>query len=199
MIVLGSLVVGMTLTSLFLLVLMPGPVAPLQGLTLSGVDRTIDPVQRLFDIPEPRDWQAIVIHDSRTPEGSAQSISRMHEQLGKDGLGYHFVINNGTGKPDGTIEIGFRWQRQYPGAYLDSADSQWFNEYAIGICLIGAGEAGQFTDAQIEELVWLTRQLQERFSIARHEVYVQVGGSGPGQTLFPEARFRNQLLSLATH
>jgi N-acetyl-anhydromuramyl-L-alanine amidase AmpD len=188
----------MTLTSGMLLVLMPGDSAPISNLTLRGIDKT-PAAEPLFDEnTDNHAWKAIVIHDSRLNEGSAQNIASLHEQLGKDGMGYHFVINNGTGKPDGGIETGYRWQQQVPGDYVDGKAGTWFNENAIGICLIGDGSGQEFTAAQLKELVWLTRQLQDRFGIARHSIYLQIGSDGPQNVShFPEVWFRTQLLSVS--
>jgi hypothetical protein len=194
--VLAALVIGMTAVSAVLLVLEPGPMAPLSDITLLSTDRAIPPAQRLFNTPEPLRWQAIIVHDSGTMEGSALTIGAVHERLGKGGLGYHFVINNGTVEPDGTIEIGFRWQRQFIGDYLEGPDADWFNRHAIGICVIGDGDRAGFTDAQMRELLWLVRQLQQRFQIPRHVVYTQIGSESQSVSPhFPDVRFRSQLLN----
>ncbi len=197
--VLVALVLGMTLTSGLLLLLEPGPVAPLTGVTLQSIDTTIAPEDRLFDIPQPLDWQAIIIHDSGTRSGSAQTLSAAHERLGKGGLAHHFVINNGSGEDDGTIEIGFRWKSQFIGAYLDGEGADWFNRHGVGICLIGDGDRGTFTDAQLRELVWLVRELQSRFNIPKQAIYTQIGSEpATSSPRFPDAWFRAQLLNPAT-
>lgn len=195
---LASLVFGMTSVSALLLVLEPGPVAPLSGVSLRSIDDTSAgeaAADRLFQTPDSLDWRKIVIHDSGSPIGSSQSINRVHDQLGRGGLGYHFVVNNGSDEVDGLIEVGYRWQRQMIGGYLDGPGSDWYHKHAIGICLIGDADRSGPTEAQMRELVWLVRQLQARFGISDDEVRVQVG-SDPvrGSVLFPEARFRDQLL-----
>ena len=195
-IVLASLVVGMTLTSGVLLVLEPGPVAPVAGVTLQSIDRQAQgsPADRLFDIPEPRDWEGIVIHDAGAERGSAATIARQHRELGKDGLGYHFVVNNGSLKADGLIEIGYRWRRQEAGAYLAGDGSKRFNERFIGISLIGDGDARSFTKDQMRELVWLVNELQQRFNLPRRKVFVDVSRDSAPAGTFPHAWFRKQLL-----
>ena len=192
--VLAALVIGMTVVSALLLVLEPGPMAPLSDITLLSTDQSVPATQRLFNTPEPLPWQAVIVHDSGTSEGSAVTIGAAHQRMGRGGLGYHFVINNGTVEPDGTIEIGFRWQRQFIGDYLDGPDSDWFNRHAIGICVIGDGDRTGFTAAQTRELLWLVRQLQRRFKIPRHAVYTQIG-SDPNRVSphFPDVWFHSQL------
>lgn len=192
-IVLSSLIASMTVISMLLMVLEPGPIAPLSGVTLSSIDQTTQPQTTLFDIREPRDWQAIVIHDTGSLQGSAKRLNEIHQPRG--GLGYHFVINNGHGEADGLIEMGFRWQRQITGAYLQGEGAEWFHNHAIGISLVGDADRERMTDAQLRELVWLVQQLQREYRIPPEAVFVEVGADPTQATpLFPRAWFRDQLL-----
>lgn len=194
--VIAALVFGMTATSGLLLMLEPGAMAPLSGVTLRSVEPSSQPQARLFDTSTPLDWQAIIIHDSGAATGSSQSINRLHQQLGRGGLGYHFVINNGTDELDGLIEVGYRWQRQTFGNYYDpsSENAQWFHRHAISICLVGDGDKGGFTEAQMRELVWLVQQLQQRFNIPKRAVLTDLGSTGTSAS-FPYAEFERQLLA----
>lgn len=203
MVVLTVLVFGMTLTSGLLLILEPGPVAPPAGPQLMNTSEIPSGSSQIFDTSTTlAPWQAIVIHDSASKSGSAETINRIHERANRGGLGYHFVINNGTRQPDGMIEVGFRWQRQFVGAYLDSSIDEsgaanWFNRNAIGVCMIGNAEEGAFTDDQMRELAWLVRSLQERFNIPADRVFVAVGSSAePNAPHFPYASFQQQLLQI---
>ena len=63
-----------------------------------------------------RRWRYIVVHHSAGPTGSAAVFHRWHLKRGWRGLGYHFVIGNGTGSRDGEVEVGFRWRDQIDGA-----------------------------------------------------------------------------------
>ncbi len=201
MIVLGALVVGMTLISGLLFVLEPGPVAPFTGITLQSVEYNQSPESRLFDLDtaSPRPWKAIVIHDSGRLSGSARTLDERHKAMGREGLGYHFVVDNGTeGQKDGVIEVGYRWQHQETGDYLaPSENTQWFHNNAVGISLVGDADRKPFTQAQLHELVWLVQKLQRRFNIPADAVYVQVG-SGEVKPAFPSVWFRDQLLTRRT-
>lgn len=188
----------MTLTSGLFLLMQPQPVAPFTGITLQSIDRQIEPEQRLFNVAQPNNWQGIVIHDSQSLHGSSRLLNQVHEQAGRGGLGYHFVINNGTGVADGTIEMGFRWHHQFAGAFVEGDGADWFNRHAIGICLIGDADQQRFTDAQLRELVWLVQRLQKRFDIPREAVYIQLGGSDAPARYFPHTWFRRQLLDQTT-
>jgi hypothetical protein len=192
----GSLVVGTTLTSVLLLALEPGRRAPLSGIELTSIDPEpqVDPTDRLFDTEQPLGWRSIIIHDTGTQTGSARAINRAHERLGRGGLGYHFVINNGSEKEDGLIEVGFRWSKQLLGAYLRGPGADQWHRDSIGVVLIGDADNRQLTDAQFRELVWLVRQLQRRFDIPAREVYVDLGESQGPARFFPHVRFQQQLL-----
>lgn len=113
-------------------------------------------------------WNAIVVHHTATPTGSAASIGQLHKRRGFDGLGYDFIINNGTEKPDGLIEVGYRWTRQITGAHChpeNCVDNYW-NEHSIGIALIGNFENTQPTYAQYQSLAKLLAFLQNRYAIS---------------------------------
>lgn len=197
--VLGSLVAAMTVASSILLVLEPTPTQPGQSQLLSSIDASMPAESMLFktEVAASRDrWQAIVIHHSGSLSGSAQAMNRDHMQSGLSGLGYHFVIHNGRGGPDGEIFLGYRWQYQVEGAHTAGEDGDWYNKNAIGICLIGDPDRHAPTDAQIRELLWLVQALQRQYDIPSREVYV-VGSdadqpANPGR-FFPIADLRQQL------
>ncbi|MFA6384044.1 MAG: LysM peptidoglycan-binding domain-containing protein, partial [Candidatus Omnitrophota bacterium] len=63
-------------------------------------------------------WKYIIIHHSATDSGNANSLYDLHNRRGFDGLGYDFIIDNGTGsKQDGQIEVSGRWVKQIDGAH----------------------------------------------------------------------------------
>lgn len=196
MVVLGALVAAMTVTSGLLMFLEPGPTVPTAGVALTSIDRgqaSDKPQNKLFttdavQIP----WKSIVIHDSRTPQGSADTLHQIHQQLGRGGLGYHFVIDNGPYEDNGKIEVGFRWSSQAPGDFFDAKTDTWPD--AIGICLIGDGDHGRFTEAQLQQLVWLVQQFQQRYGITKDSIFTQIG-SETAASGFPDAWFRQQLLN----
>ena len=101
------------------------PTAPMTGVPVTW----IPPVA-------PRQWKWIVIHHSATTTGGAAEFDKMHKAKGWDELGYDFVIGNGSDTGNGQIEVGPRWTKQKIGAHAKSSDNR-FNEYGIGICLVG--------------------------------------------------------------
>lgn len=193
MILLGALVAAMTVTSGLLISLEPGPSAPMPGVALQSIDQGDRPEDKLFNTDAVQvGWRSIVIHDSRTTQGSAQTLNHIHEQLGRGGLGYHFVIDNGPSSDDGKIEVGFRWSSQAPGNFFGDNAAPWSD--AIGVCLIGDGDGDQFTQAQLQQLVWLVQQLQQRYGITKDRVFAQIGAQ-TATSSFPDAWFRQQLIN----
>jgi N-acetylmuramoyl-L-alanine amidase len=128
---------------------------------------------------EPR-WRCIVIHhsadDSDTPEG----IDAFHRQRGWDEMGYHFVIGNGVGFPDGEVYVGPRWTKQKHGAHC-KVPGNFYNEHGIGICLIGNFELHHPTDAQMRSLAALCRFLCEECQIPSSQILTHGGITGRTQ------------------
>lgn len=118
---------------------------------------------------EARPWRYIIIHHSATDEGSALAFHSMHTQKGWDELGYHFVIGNGSQSADGRVEVGSRWAKQKWGAHTKSEDGH-FNQFGIGICLVGNFEQTRPTDAQWESAVRLVAFLMGRYDIKPENV-----------------------------
>jgi hypothetical protein len=112
----------------------------------------------------PRPWKWIVIHHSATPTGSAAMFDKMHREKGWDELGYHFVIGNGTLTGDGQVEVGPRWPIQKHGAHAKTPDNR-YNDYGIGICLVGNFEDTRPTSAQMRSLAKLVGFLMQRYRI----------------------------------
>ena len=111
--------------------------------------------------------------------------------------GYHFVIGNGNGETNGSVNYGPRWIGQESGAHVAdrvagaTPDAAWFNEHSIGICLIGNGERREFTEAQIAALVDLVTKLQRECGIPDSNVVLHsdlAEVASPGRW-FPRARF----------
>lgn len=119
-----------------------------------------------------KSWKAIVIHHSATDRGNVASIDDYHRNNnGWDGIGYNFVIGNGNGSGNGEVEKTFRWTEQKTGAHCKTDSSNWANEQAIGICLIGNFNAARPSGSQIASLVKLVRFLSERYDIPASRIY----------------------------
>ena len=106
-------------------------------------------------------WRYIVVHNSGTRQGSAKAFDYYHLHVRKmvNGLAYHFVIGNGSSTGDGQIEIGDRWTRQINGGHVHS---DYLNNIALGICLVGDFNRDTPTQKQLAALEELTRYLRKR-------------------------------------
>jgi N-acetyl-anhydromuramyl-L-alanine amidase AmpD len=122
-------------------------------------------------VPE-RAWRWIVLHHSDDTCGSAAKYDRDHRSRGwEHGLGYHFVIGNGTESSDGEVEVGHRWTQQLHGAHAKTDDNA-YNDWGIGIVLVGDFEngGGRPTSRQMDALVALCRYLMDRYDISLDRV-----------------------------
>lgn len=106
-------------------------------------------------------WKYIIVHNSGSAQGNATIFEHYHKNVRKmqNGLAYHFVIGNGTKSGNGEIEIGARWDRQINGGHVAS---DYLNNIAIGICLVGDFNKTEPTQAQIEALEELVTYLRRR-------------------------------------
>ena len=180
--------------------------------TIGARNTNITP--RLAQLDRQR-WTSIVIHHSHTPAGDMSSVARLQGASDASGIGYHFIIGNGQGIADGSIEVATRWNRQEPGAHVasivkktsysaqaklvsnrDASMADDLNLHAVGICLIGNGDRREFTPNQMSELASLVRHLQKELNISADHVYLHsdvAGVSSPGR-FFGAAEFEAQLV-----
>lgn len=140
-------------------------------------------------------WKYIVIHHSATDYGSSSAFNQAHLKRGWKGVGYHFVIDNGTcGKDDGQIESTHRWIKQMDGAHC-KADNM--NSKGIGICLVGNFSDDSVSRSQMRSLVFLVDKLQDYYKIPDTKVIGHRHARGaqtecPGNN-FPWKKFRGEL------
>lgn len=122
------------------------------------------PLRHVVSLYPNTDWRYIVIHHTASDIGKALLINNYHHDRGFwNGLGYHFVIGNGTlGKLDGQIEVSPRWIKQMKGAHCKAGG---MNEKGIGIALVGNFNEHLPTQAQIDSLSYLLRLLSDYYKI----------------------------------
>jgi len=103
----------------------------------------------------------MVVRNSGTRQGTARIFDRYHRNVRKmrNGMAYHFVIGNGRGAGNGEIEIGNRWKRQINGGHVAS---DYLNNIALGICLVGDLNRDRPTKAQLAAMEELVDYLRRR-------------------------------------
>lgn len=118
--------------------------------------------------PNPQ-WKYIIVHHTATDIGKALQVDRAHLDRGfMNGLGYHFVIDNGTvGKGDGQIEVSPRWIKQQVGAHCKAGG---MNDKGIGIALVGNFNEDQPTSNQVQSLTYLIRTLSQYYNIRAADI-----------------------------
>lgn len=137
-----------------------------------------------------RKWSAIVIHHSGTRNGNVAIFDKWHRQGNHwEGVGYNFVIGNGTDSGDGQVEVTYRWRSQQTGAHCGGTAGNWANEKAVGICLVGDFNRTPPTSRQMQSLVRLVRFLQNRYGIPKSRIYGHNTTPGANATDCPGKRF----------
>ncbi len=112
-----------------------------------------------------RPWRYIVIHHSSTDVGSSEIFDAAHRARGWDEMGYHFVIDNGRGGGNGQVEVGGRWTKQKWGAHTGNTPGNEYNNYGIGICIVGNFTNHTPSAAQQASLRKLVFFLSDRYGI----------------------------------
>jgi len=145
----------------------PPPPLPLK------VEPALPPHDPAWEVSVPaRPWRWIVIHHSASDTGSAAAFDAFHRnQKHWDELGYHFVIGNGTGSPDGLVEIGSRWPKQKHGAHCKVSGHPEYNDLGIGVCLVGNFDHTLPSRDQIESAARVVQYLKDRYHVPRDRIY----------------------------
>ncbi len=154
------------------------------------------PVRPVVTLYPSKKWKYIIIHHSATDSGSALGFDRSHHARGFNrGLGYDFVIANGTAdKLDGQIEVSPRWIKQEDGAHCKAGS---MNRKAIGICLVGNFSHERVSKKQMNSLIYLVNRLRKYYKIPKKNIlgHGQVKGAKtecPGKK-FPWTDFKSRL------
>ena len=141
-------------------------------------------------------WTAIIVHHSGTKNGNVAIFDKWHREGNHwEGVGYDFVIGNGTNSGDGQVEVTYRWKDQKVGAHCGGTAGNWANIDAVGICLVGDFNKSRPTSRQLQSLLNLVRFIQSRYHIPKSRIY----GHGdikatacPGRN-FPMAKLKSML------
>ncbi|MHC4498209.1 MAG: peptidoglycan recognition protein family protein, partial [Planctomycetota bacterium] len=159
------------------------PPPPVRPRVSEDVPREWVPPSRLE-----RGWKAIVVHHSGTETGNAAIFDKSHRKRYWAGIGYDFVIGNGSNSGDGQVEVTFRWRQQKTGAHCKTPNN-WANEKGVGICLVGNFDDRAPTSRQMKSLVKLVRFLQKRYQIPKSRIYSHKNTPGARVTDCPGRHF----------
>ena len=115
-----------------------------------------------------RQIREAIVHCSASTFGSAAVIDEWHKERGWSGIGYHFVICNGSltkGEYDPELDGLVQYGR---GIERAGAHAKGHNSHSIGICLIGVRS---FTGKQLLALKQLLLQLMERYCLTPDDIH----------------------------
>ena len=138
-----------------------------------------------------RDWSWVVLHHTATGAGDVASIHAEHRErvtpggVPWRGIGYHFLIGNGEGMPDGAVEATFRWKRQLAGAHAGTSKH---NDRGVGVCLVGDFTQAPPTPAQLAAASSLIARLRAKYDIPPARVVghgTLVATACPGELFSP--------------
>ena len=197
---LGFLVLSVTAGAIILRLLQP---TPLMNVTAFSLAAAFNPIQQVFETRVPVDgsrWQYIEIYQSGRARGNARSLAEFGRQKGLGGLAYHFVITNGSGGPDGRIQVSQQWTEQKEARVGGMSGEGTCESSIIKICLIGDFGKGPPGGVQLSQLAALLRSLQQRCGISLRNISLASSGR-PGARqwrLFPLDKLRQDLLSNST-
>ncbi len=195
--VLGFLVLSVTAGAIILRLLQP---APLMNVTAFSLAAAFNPIGQIFEtrvLVDGSRWQYIEIHQSGRARGNARSLAEFGRQKGLGELAYHFVITNGSGGPDGRIQVSQQWTQQKDARWRGLSRGATSAGSTIRICLIGDFGQGPPGRVQLSQLEALLRSLQQRCQIPTQNIFLAGSASGPaGQwRLFPLDKLRQALPS----
>ena len=195
--VLGCLVLSVTAGAIFLKLLQPDPLLNVTAFSLSAA---FTPIQRIFETRVPVNgtrWQYILIYQSGSTTGNAQTIAESYQRSRRQGLDYHFVINNGYGAPDGRIQVSQQWVEQLPESFRSAGQAGTTGGAIIKICLIGDFSSAGSAPTQMKQLQALLRSLQQQCKIPAGNISLASSGRlGTNQwRMFPLNELRSNLLT----
>jgi N-acetyl-anhydromuramyl-L-alanine amidase AmpD len=108
----------------------------------------------------------IVVHHSATRQGDARAFARYHiENNGWPGIGYHYILDKSG-----------RCYKCQP-ANVVSYHASGYNSCSIGVCMVGDFDSEQPTQAQLDALVELCRELVRAYGIRQVVGHREVPGT----------------------
>lgn len=98
-----------------------------------------------------RQWQRVVLHGSGSSDGSPRLLQRYHADVQgvPEGMAWHFIIGNGHGLGDGSIEATEGWKRGIPAASGRDPGTRYTS---ISVCMAGDFQSHGPSQAQLEAL-----------------------------------------------
>ena len=171
--VLAALLASMTAGAIVLMALGNNP--PSAGAFSLWTDYCSDPVKKAIisrAAQSTERWSRIEVYYSGTKEGNIEQLASLGGLSGPDDINCHFVICNGHGGGDGTIQTTEKWQQQRS---IIPSRTWYGNPKTIRICIIADIRAARPTNSQIKWGKALLEGLCKKFSISVESIYYPNG------------------------
>jgi hypothetical protein len=126
-------------------------------------------------------WSQLHLVSTGHQHTSIGDLDHYHSSIRQlpDGIAYHFVVENGSGGPDGRITATRRWVAQHHAPPFVAPRA------AITIALVGDHSSQPITGAQFVALEELTRYLHARFGPLPVQVASHLPDPLPGRPPIP--------------
>ena len=161
--VLAALLVSMTVGAVVLMALGNNP--PSAGpFCLSSYYR-LDSIEKTVFAgitQQPASWNSIEVFYSGTRAGNIEQLASLAGLADSQDLNCHFVICNGLGDNDGTIQTTSRWNMQYAAVSSYGGRN---TRSTIRICVISDGKKVYPTEFQIKRTEAIADCLSRKFDI----------------------------------
>lgn len=105
-------------------------------------------------------WAGIEIVYSQTRGGNTQELPLLRSLAGKEAIDFHFLICNGNGAENGSIQTSSQWKQQ-----IGSGQNG-----MIRICVIGDEKTNSPTSSQIQRTNALVESLSRSYNIGPRQV-----------------------------
>lgn len=156
--VLFALIASMTIGALILMAL--DNYRPRAGAYSLSSYLRLDPIEEVVKnsiAVVPAGWQRVEVYYSWTSAGNADDLSLLTGLANGGKAEFHFVVCNGNGGEDGSVQAGDYWKLQRL-----CQDKQG----VIRVCVISDGTVENLTESQAKRTVDLVRSLTRTFQIA---------------------------------
>jgi len=160
--VLFALIASMTIGALILMAL--DNYRPRAGAYSLSSYLRLDPIEEIVKNSvqvTPARWERIEVYYSWTSGGNADDLSLLTGLASGNKAEFHFVVCNGNGGDDGSVQAGDFWKLQRP-CYDKNG--------VIRVCVISDGSVKSRTESQVKRTVDLVESLSRIFNVSTSNI-----------------------------
>lgn len=124
----------------------------------------LDPVEEVVNDTlqtETTQWAGIEVFYSQTRGGNAQELPLLTSLAGGKATEFHFVVCNGNGAENGSIQTSAQWKQQAVSG----------QNGVIRICVIGDEKTNSASSSQIQRTNTLVESLSRSYNITPRQIH----------------------------